>query len=153
MRERTEAFTVAEAGLEYYRWFLSHFPGNTTDGTGHGGPYVTTYTDPENGTAGTYSLSIVGNSTCGVVQSIDVTSTGSPSDAPGISSTIVARYAAPSVAAYSYVINSSVVGGLRPRHQRPVSQQRRHAHGRHRECACQQFALGLGLRQQFRLFA
>jgi hypothetical protein len=111
MHERTEAFTVAEAGLEYYRWFLSHFSGNTTDGTGHGGPYVTTYTDPENGTAGTYSLSIVGNSTCGVTQSIDVTSTGSPSDAPGISSTIVARYAAPPVSSYSYVINSSVWAG------------------------------------------
>ena len=111
-RKRTEAFTIAEAGLEYYRWFLSHFPGNTTDGTNHAGPYVTTYLDPESDSAlGTYSLSIVGNSSCGAVQSIDVTSTGVPSDAPGVSSTIVARYAAPSVAAYSYIINSSVWAG------------------------------------------
>lgn len=110
-REKAEAFDIAEAGLDYYRWFLSHFPGNTTNGTGHAGPYVTTYLDPEGGTAGTYSLSVAGNSSCGVVQSIDVTSTGVPNDAAGISSILVARYAAPSVAAYSYIINSSVWAG------------------------------------------
>jgi hypothetical protein len=110
-RERTEAFTIAEAGLEQYRWFLSHFPGNTTNGTGHQGPYLTTYADPEGGTAGTYSLSIVGNSACGIVQSMDVTSVGIPHDAPTISSTIWARFAEPSVAQYSYVINSSVWAG------------------------------------------
>ncbi|MEK7126405.1 MAG: hypothetical protein AAB835_02875, partial [Patescibacteria group bacterium] len=26
-RSRAEAFGIAEAGLDYYRWFLSHFPG------------------------------------------------------------------------------------------------------------------------------
>lgn len=110
-RQRTEALSVAEAGLEYYRWFLSHFPGNTTNGTGHGGPYVSTYLDPEYGTAGTYSLTVVGNSSCGTVQSIDVTSTGSPNDAPTVSSVLYARYAAPSVASYSYIIGSSVWAG------------------------------------------
>ncbi|MFZ1075632.1 MAG: hypothetical protein WAN50_04640 [Minisyncoccia bacterium] len=110
-REHSEAFAVAEAGLEYYRWFLSHYPGNTTNGTGHAGPYVTTYADPEYGTAGTYSLSVVGNSSCGAVQSIDVTSTGVPGDAPNVSAVLVARYAQPSVAAYSYIVNSSVWAG------------------------------------------
>ena len=110
-RERAEAFSIAEAGLEYYRWFLSHFPGNTTDGTGHAGPYTSSYADPEGGTIGTYALSVVGNSSCGTVQSIDVTSAGTPTDGPGVSSTLVARYAAPSVAAYSYIIGSSVWAG------------------------------------------
>ena len=110
-RQRTESFNVAEAGLDYYRWFLSHFPGNTTNGTGNPGPYVNTYLDPESGVVGTYSLSITGNSSCGTVQSIDVTSTGVPNDAPGVSSVLVARYAAPSVAAYSYIIGSSVWAG------------------------------------------
>jgi hypothetical protein len=110
-RERAEAFNIAEAGLEYYRWFLSHFPGNTTDGTGHAGPYTFSYADPEGGTAGTYSLSIVGNSACGVVQSMNVTSTGIPNDAKNVSSTIVARFAEPSVSAYSYIVNSSVWAG------------------------------------------
>lgn len=108
---RAEAFNIAEAGLEYYRWFLSHFPGNTTNGTGQSGPYVIPYNDPESGTVGTYTLSIVGNSACGAVQSIDVTSRGVPSDVLNVSSTLLGRYAAPSVAAYSYIVGSSVWAG------------------------------------------
>ena len=110
-RARAESFTIAEAGLEYYRWFLSHFPGNTTNGTGQPGPYVTVYNDPENGVAGTYSLSVTSNSACGSVQSIDVTSTGVSSSTPTVSSTLFARYAAPSVAALSYIVGSSVWAG------------------------------------------
>ncbi len=110
-QKRAEAFSIAEAGLDYYRWFLSHFPGNITNGTGQSGPYVITYTDPEGGTAGTYTLSITGNISCNVVQSIDVTSKGIPSDAPDISTTLFARFAAPSVAAYSYIVGSSVWAG------------------------------------------
>jgi hypothetical protein len=106
-RTRAEAFNIAEAGLNYYRWFLSHFPGNTTNNTGHAGPYVIPYNDPEGGTAGTYSLSIAGNSVCGVIQSIDVTSAGTPSDASGVTSTLWARYAKPSVARYSMIIGDS----------------------------------------------
>ncbi len=102
-----EAFSSAEAGLDHYRWLLSHFPGDTTNGTGHAGPYVAAYADPEGGTAGTYSLSVVGNSACGQVQSIDVTSTGSPSDNPSASATLWARYALPSVARYSMITNAS----------------------------------------------
>ena len=110
-RSRAEAFGIAEAGLDYYRWFLSHFPGNVTNGTGQSGPYVIPYSDPEGGVTGTYTLSIAGNSSCGAVQSIEVTSKGIPSDAPNVSSTLLARYAAPSVAAYSYIIGSSVWAG------------------------------------------
>src|SRR3989338_4732718 len=70
-RARAEAFGIAEAGLEYYRWFLSHFPGNTTNGTGQNGPFVIIYNDPEGGTAGTYTLTVSGNNSCGAVQSIE----------------------------------------------------------------------------------
>jgi len=106
-QEKSKAFNIAEAGLNYYRWFLSHFPGDAQNGTGHGGPYASSYVDPEGGTAGTYTLSIVGNSTCGVVQSIDVTSTGVPSDATGVSSVVWARYAKPSIARYSLILGAS----------------------------------------------
>lgn len=110
-RARAESFSVAEAGLSYYRWFLSHFPGDITNGTGHAGPFVSSFVDPEGGVAGTYTLSISGNSACGATQSIDVTSTGVPSTTPVVSTTLVARYAAPSVAAYSYIVGSSVWAG------------------------------------------
>ncbi|MBV9159140.1 MAG: hypothetical protein JO019_00915, partial [Candidatus Kaiserbacteria bacterium] len=39
---RLQALHIAEAGLEYYRWFLAHNPNNLTNGTGLPGPY--TYT-------------------------------------------------------------------------------------------------------------
>ncbi len=110
-RSRVEALGIAEAGLDYYRWFLSHFPGNTQNGTGHDGPYVIAYADPEGGAAGTYTLSITNNTSCNIVQSIDVTSKGIPADAPGISTTLIARFAAPSVATYSYIVGSSVWAG------------------------------------------
>lgn len=110
-RVRAEAFQIAEAGLEYYRWFLSHFPGDITNGTGRSGPFVIPYSDPEGGVVGSYTLSITGNTACGIAQSIDVTSTGVSSNAPNISSTLIARYAAPSVASYSYIVGSSVWAG------------------------------------------
>ncbi len=111
---RAEAFDIAEAGLEHYRWYLSHFPGDTTNGTGHAGPFVIPYNDPEGGTMGKYSLSIVGNIACGVIQSIDVTSTGTASDTPGVSSIIWARYAQPSVARYFMILNAGVWWGGGP---------------------------------------
>lgn len=105
------AFAVAEAGLDYYKWFLAHNPGNLTNGTGVAGPYVVPYTDPEGGTIGSFSLAIVGNTTCGQTTSIDIRSTGTVSDGSGGSETVVGRYAQPTVAAYSYVLNDSVWAG------------------------------------------
>ncbi len=108
---QSEAFTIAEAGIEYYKWFLAHFPGNTTDGTGHAGPYSITYNDPEGGPTGTISLSITGNTSCGQTTSIDLQSTGTPNDNTSVSKTVYARYAQPSVATYSYILNDSVWAG------------------------------------------
>ncbi len=110
-QQKSEAFNLAEAGLLYYRWLLSHYPGNTTNHTGNAGPYVIPYSDPENGVVGTYTLMVTGNTSCGLVQSIDVTSVGKPSDAPGVSVTLSSRYAQSSVAAYSYIVGSSVWAG------------------------------------------
>ncbi len=106
-----QAFTIAEAGLEYYRWFLAHYPNDLQNGTGHAGPYTATYEDPETGTAGTYTLSISGNTACGQTTSVDIESTGTPSDGSSVSRTLRARYARPSVGTYSYIINDSVWAG------------------------------------------
>jgi len=105
-RGRAEAFSIAEAGLEYYRWFLTHFPGNTTNGTGLPGPYSISYADPEGGTAGAYTLSIAANTACGTTTSLTITSTGDPSDS-NQTSTLVATYAYPSVGEYSYILNTN----------------------------------------------
>lgn len=107
----SKGLALAEAGLEYYRWFLAHNPGNLTNGTGQPGPYVIAQTDPEGGTIGTASLDVTANQSCGQITSIDITSTGTPSDGSNTSRTIVGRYAQPTVAQYSYIVNDTVWAG------------------------------------------
>jgi hypothetical protein len=106
-----QALRIAEAGLNYYHWFLSHYPDDTTNGTGNPGPYVHTYEDPEGGTMGEYSLDVTGNSACNKVQSIDVTSTGWTDENPDLTRTVSARFSRTSVAEYSYIINENVWAG------------------------------------------
>lgn len=106
-----KAFALAEAGLEYYKWFLAHNPGDITHGTGLAGPYVIPYSDPEGGVVGDVSLEIVGNTSCGQTTSIDIESTGIPNDGSGGEKTVVGRYAQPTVAIFSYVLNDSVWAG------------------------------------------
>lgn len=106
-----QATALAEAGIEYYRWFLAHYPQDVTNGTGLSGPYVITYDDPETGTAGTVTLEIDANESCNQLTSVDLTSTGSPDSDPNVSRTVSARYARPSVGTYSYVLNDSVWAG------------------------------------------
>jgi len=108
---RAQALGVAEAGLSYYNWFLAHYPNNLQDGTGVAGPYVHTYTDPVKGDIGSYSLSVKGNLSCGQVQSIDVTSTGTINADPRFKRVLKGRHAAPSVADYSYIIGENVWAG------------------------------------------
>ncbi len=108
---REQAFGIAEAGLEYYHWFLAHYPNNLKDGTSGSGPYVHTYTDPQGGTIGSFSLDIVGNKKCGEIQSIDITSTGTVASDPAFKRTVSGRHAAPSVAEYAYIIGENVWAG------------------------------------------
>ncbi len=108
---REQALHIAESGLEYYRWFLAHNPGNLTNGTGLAGPYTYTVNDPEGGTIGSASLSIAATTQCGQIQWIDITSRGTASQNVGFPRTLTARYMRPSVAAYSYLLNSSVWAG------------------------------------------
>ena len=110
-RVKAEAFSIAEAGLEYYRWHLAHFPNDLTNGTGGPGPYAVPIPDPSGGTAGTASLAITANTACNQTTSIDIASTGTAADDPSVPQTLVAKYARPSVAEYSYIVNDSVWAG------------------------------------------
>ena len=105
---REQALHVAEAGLEYYRWFLAHNPGNLTNGTGLPGPYSYTVSDPEGGTMGTASLTVTGSTQCGALQYIDISSRGISSQNPGFPRTISARYMQHNVAEYAAITNTNV---------------------------------------------
>ena len=109
--ELQRALDIAEAGLNYYKWYLAHYPGDTTNGTGLPGPYVHTYNDPEGAAIGEFSLEVASTTFCGDVSSIEVSSTGFTYDDPTVFRTITARYARPNVAEYAYIINSTVWAG------------------------------------------
>jgi hypothetical protein len=108
---KERALDIAEAGLNYYKWFLAHYPGDTTNGTGLPGPYVIPYEDPEGSVIGEYSLEIASSTLCGDTYAIDIYSTGSTVEEPDLTRTIYARYAKPTVAEYAYIINSNVWAG------------------------------------------
>lgn len=106
--EQQRATEIAEAGLNYYKWYLAHYPGDSTNGTGLPGPYVHVYEDPEDGPIGEFSLSIASSSYCGDVASIDITSTGHTYVDPSAVAVVSGRYSRPTVASYSFVTNSGV---------------------------------------------
>lgn len=108
---RQKAINVAEAGLEYYRWHLAHFPNDLKDGTGAAGPYTHTVADPEGGTLGTFSLNIAGDTYCGSVIDVAITATGTSATDTNYTRTLYAKYARPSVADYAYIVNSNVWAG------------------------------------------
>ena len=55
---REQAFHIAEAGLDYYRWHLAHDSDDYTDGTAGEGPYVHYYNDKDGNQIGYFELSI-----------------------------------------------------------------------------------------------
>ena len=105
------ALHIAEAGLEYYKWFLAHNPGDITHGTGGSGPFTFSFSDPEGGDIGEYEIDVSGVEWCGEVGMIDITSTGRHFDG-GRERTVYGRYARPSIAEYSFIINSNVWAGF-----------------------------------------
>lgn len=102
---------IAEAGLNYYKWYLAHHPNDVTHGTGAPGPYVFTYSDPEGAVIGEYALEIQSTEFCGETNSIRVSSVGHTYENPDIERVISARYARPTVADYAFILNSSVWAG------------------------------------------
>lgn len=106
--EQQRATDIAEAGLNYYKWFLSHYPGDVTNGTGAPGPYVHQYKDPEGGFIGEFSLEVASSTYCGDITAIDITSTGYTYAEPEAKAIVRARYVRPTVAEYSFITNSGV---------------------------------------------
>lgn len=109
--EEERALQIAEAGIEYYRWHLAHFPDDIQDGTGVAGPYVHVYEDPETGAIGEFSLEIGGDVFCNEVQVVKATSTGYTYKDPNNKRSIAVTIARPTVADYSYIVDSPVYAG------------------------------------------
>src|SRR3989344_9549602 len=108
---REVALNVAESGLEYYRWFLSHNPTIMNNGSGLVSPYTYAVNDPEGGQMGSAQVTATTNMQCGAVQWVDLVSRGVADISPGFPRTLSARYMRPSIAEYSYIVNTNVWAG------------------------------------------
>ena len=102
------AFNIAEAGLEYYKWRLAHFPNDFQDGTGGAGPYIHPYYDPQGGQMGQFSLAITPHNSCAKAQWVDIISTGETLEFPTVKKKLQGRYARPSIAKYAFITNEGV---------------------------------------------
>ena len=110
--EKQLSADLAEAGLNYALWFAKRFPQDTQDGTGQPGPYEHVVKDEFTNTdIGAFTLDMQAGKACGQVMWRDVVSTGRAYGQFTTSKKLSARIANPSVAEYSYIINSDVWAG------------------------------------------
>jgi len=100
-----QSLSIAEAGLNYYRWHLAHFP----DDLSGEGEYD--YADPEGGNIGKYSLEIEGTQQCGQTTAVTITSTGWTNKLPNTKRTVSVKYIQSTVADFAYLLNDNVWAG------------------------------------------
>lgn len=100
-----QALNIAEAGIEYYKWYLAHYPTSTWEGT-------RAYVDPATGESiGTYTIATDVHTQCGDIMYRDVEVRGELTTEPRFEKTVTARYMKPSVTNYSYIIDSNEWAG------------------------------------------
>ena len=102
-----QAFQTAEAGIEYYRWHLSHAPSDFKDGTGNSGPYVKNFYDKDNNLLGTYTLTITPSANGSTVT---IKSVGTSSIDPNAKRTIVTKITTGTGVTFHYGVQSGVGG-------------------------------------------
>ena len=105
-QNKLQAFSIAEAGIEYYEWHLAYAPKDFTDGTGNPGPYVHDYYDKDGNKIGTFTLTISAPPAGSTI--VTITSTGSVFADSSVVKTIKIQLGIPSFAKYAWVLNSDV---------------------------------------------
>ncbi len=98
-----QAFQMAEAGLEYYRWHLAHAPGDYTDGTGNPGPYEKEFYDKDGNLLGTFSLDIIAPPPGSTL--VEIISTGISEEDQDARRSILSRLAIPSFGNFAVAAN------------------------------------------------
>ena len=115
-----KSFHIAEAGINYYKWHLQHFPEDIQDGQSWCcnnppctvcGPYQHEYKDSQGNVEGHFSLEISSINYCGHISSITVTSTGWTDRFPHLKRKVRILYAYPTIADYAYILNENVWAG------------------------------------------
>jgi len=98
------ALQIAEAGLNYAKWRLAHYPDDLSD-------EQRVYSDPQAGDLGVFGLEFSGQTHCDSITSVIITSTAWTYDYPNTKRIIRAQYARPSVAEFAYIIDDNVWAG------------------------------------------
>ena len=103
--DRVKALNLAEAGINYYMWHLSHNNTDYQDDTAQPanppfGPYLHQYTDSSSNTIGTFTLTIDPPTQGG--NAVTVTSIGQPQNSSAIK-TLQAQIGIPSFSGYVFV--------------------------------------------------
>lgn len=104
---REQAFQIAEAGIEYYRWHLAHAQNDFQDGTGTSTqPYIHEYKDKDGNKIGSFELTIIPPQIGSTI--VTIISKGIVDAAPNVFRKIEVKMAMPSLAKYAFVTNSEV---------------------------------------------
>ncbi len=105
-RDKSQSFTIAEAGIEYYRWHLAHAPQDFQDGTGTSGPYIHPYYDKDNIRIGEFKLEITPPASGTTI--VEIKSTGAVDADPSAYKVIKVKMGLPSLARFSVVAHSDI---------------------------------------------
>ncbi|MBI3589708.1 MAG: hypothetical protein HY093_04855 [Candidatus Liptonbacteria bacterium] len=100
------AFTIAESGIEYYRWHLAHAPKDYQDGTGSAGPYTHNYYDKSGNLIGQFVLDITAPTNGSTI--VNIKSTGKALADSSVEKVIKVRMGIPSFAKFAWVLNDYV---------------------------------------------
>lgn len=100
---REQAFHIAEAGLDYYRWHLAHAPNDYKDGTNANGPYIHDFNDKDGVRIGQFELTITPPPLGSTV--VKIKSVGKVDISSSTSRTLVETLAIPSLAKYAVAAN------------------------------------------------
>jgi len=100
-----QAFNVAEAGIDYYRWCLAN--GIETECAGE-----KDYYDGQGNLIGKFLIQTTSSFACGQITRRQISSTGWMTDYPSIKREVQVIYGRESIAKYTYILNSNVwIGG------------------------------------------
>ncbi len=106
VQSREVSLQIAEAGIEYARWYLAHYQNGYTLGNAGAGPYTYPFTDKEGQQIGTYTLSITPPPDGSTL--VKIKSTGTALADTSASRSIIVHLAIPSLAKYSVLANADI---------------------------------------------
>lgn len=109
IQTREQALSIAEAGIDYYKWYLGHNQSIMAGSANPASPYTYSVQDPESGgEVGRAVVTANVSKQCGIPQWIDISSKGTTDADPTYARTVSVRYMKPSVAAYSNLLQGTV---------------------------------------------